>query len=95
MAESSGVFCPVTKLCFGVGLNLFATFYFPVIGVNHSKESTWISLCALHRFGLGFQDEAEHTEFDLFKIMFNLVFIPCPHSVNTVKHFLLAKQQEE
>lgn len=79
MAESPGVFHPVTKLCFGVGLNPFATFYFPVIGVNHIKESTWISLCALHRFGLGFQDEAEHTEFDPF--LFLIWYLSHVHTV--------------
>lgn len=69
----------MTKLCFGVGLNPFATFYFPVICVNHIKESTWISLCALQRFGLGFQDEAEHTEFDLF--LFLIWYLSHIHTV--------------
>lgn len=32
----------------------------------HIKESTWVTLCALCTFELGFQGEAEHTEFDLF-----------------------------
>lgn len=45
---------------------------------NHIKESTWISLCALCRFGLGFQ-EAEHTEFDL--ILFLIWYLSHIHTV--------------
>lgn len=80
MTEALDLFYPMTKLWFGLGLNPFATLFFsPVICVNHIKESTWISLCALYRFGLGFQDEEEHTEFDL--VLFFIWYLSHIHMV--------------